>query len=265
LDYVATVPLPPNTDPCLFAGFLRDKNVELVKCRTSDLEIPANAEIVIEGYIDTAEPLQPSGKLAIATGYYREERQVARMQVSAVTHRANPIYPALICGPAPMEDFWMNKASERILQPLVTLHIPEIVDYHMPRAGLFRHLLFVSIRKQYAQQARKVMNALWSFGPLTVAKVIVIVDQDVDVHNEEEVWFHVGANVHPGRDTVFCEGPAHIDDHAAPAAGLGHKIGIDATRKIPGEGKVRDWPDELKMNEATLALIQRRWPEYGID
>lgn len=265
LDYTAAAPLPPNTDAFLFAGFLRGKGVELVKCRSNDLAVPTNAEIIIEGFIDTDAPLVPADSIAAATGYYRVGQEVPRMQVTAVTHRANPMFPILVRGRPPMEDYWLNQASMRIFRPLVRLYVPEVVDYHMPRAGVFRHILFVSIRKEYAQQARKVMNALWSLGPLTVAKLIVVVDGDVDVRDEEQVWFHVGANVHPGRDTVFCEGPGDMDDHAAPIQGMGHKLGLDATRKLPEEGHSRPWPDALTMTPEIKERVSRRWADYGLD
>ena len=265
LDYTAAAPLPANTDVFLFAGFLRGKGLKLVKCRSNDLEVPTNAEIVIEGFIDTEAPLVPSGNIAVATGYYRVGQEVPRMQVTAVTHRANPLFPFLVWGRPPMEDYWLNQASIRIFRPLLRLCIPEVVDYHMPRAGVFRHILFVSICKEYPQQSRKVMNALWSLGPLTVAKMIVVVDGDVDIHDEEQVWFQVGANVHPGRDTVFCEGPGDMDDHAAPVQGMGHKLGLDATRKLPEEGHSRSWPEALTMTPEIVERVSRRWADYGLD
>ena len=264
LTYTACAPLPHTTDACLFAGFLRGDNVELVKCRSVDLEIPADAEIVIEGMIDTSSRLEPGGLVAAPTGYYAMAGDAPVLKVTALTHRSNPVYPALILGGPRTESYWLGKANERIFLPLMRMFVPELVDLHMPRAGVFRNLAFASIEKQYPQQARKVMNALWGLDGLMVTKIIVVVDSDVDVHDEERVWLTVGANVHPGRDVLFCEGPTHMDDHAAPERGMGHKLGIDATRKLPEEGHARPWPPQLAMNPEIVELVTRRWEEYGI-
>jgi 4-hydroxy-3-polyprenylbenzoate decarboxylase len=261
---MACAPLPPFTDECLFGGFLRDRNIDLVKCRSNDLEVPAHAEIVLEGYIDAEQPTAPAGSFAAPTGFATMPEDLPVIRLTALTHRSNPLFPAMIYGKSPMEDFWIGQALERIFLPLVRLFIPELVDYHLPLAGAGRHLLFVSIRKEYPQQARKVMNALWSFGRLMVTKTIVVVDADVDVHNEQEVWFRVGANVHPGRDVVFCDGPGDWLDHAAPIRGLGQKMGLDATRKLPEEGHSRPWPDELQMSDDLRERVNRRWGEYGL-
>lgn len=264
LAYAAGAPLPPQTDECVFAGFLRNRNVDLVACRSNELEVPAHAEIVIEGYIDASAELVPAGPLGGPTGFYALEGELPVMEVTALTHRSNPILPALVYGRPPAEDYWMQRASERIFLPLVRLLIPELTDYHMPRPAAFRNLLFAGIRKEYPHQARKVMNALWSLDRLMVSKMIVIVDDDVDVRDEEEVWFRVGANVHPGRDVVFSEGPADMLDHAAPVRGLGHKMGLDATRKLPDEGHPRPWPDMLHTSRDIQELVSRRWEEYGL-
>jgi len=263
--YMATAPLPPHTDACLLGGLLRGENVNLVKCRSIDLEVPADAEIVIEGLIDTAAELEPAGPIAWPTGFYGEREELPTLQVTALTHRSNPFYPAMIPGPPPMDEYWLGKATERVMVPFLKLLLPEIVDLHMPRAGLFRNLLFVSIRKQYPQQARQVMNGLWGLGQLAVAKMVVVVDENVDVHDEEQVWYDVGANTHPGRDVVFCEGPTHMTDHAAPVRGMGHKMGIDATRKSFEEGHPRNWPERLAVNEEIAEMVTRRWSEYGFD
>jgi 4-hydroxy-3-polyprenylbenzoate decarboxylase len=263
--YMASAPLPANTDECLFGGFLRGKNIDLVKCRSIELEVPAEAEIVLEGYIDPSAPLETSGPIATATGHYAISQAQPVMQVTAVTRRANPIFPAIIVGAPPTEDYWLGKATERLFLPLVKMVAPELIDLNMPRAGVFRHLLFVSIRKQYPQQARKVMNVLWSLDWLMTAKIIVVVDADVDVHNEEQVWLRVGNNVHPGRDVVFCEGPTHVHDHAAPCRGVGHKMGFDATQKLPEEGHPRPWPAMLAANANIRDLVNGRWHEYGLE
>lgn len=261
--YMAHAPLPPNTDECLLGGFLRSQNVELVRCRSIDLEVPAQAEIVIEGHIDVTAELESAGPLGTSTGFYSPAAELPTMHVTAITQRSNPVFPAMILGKHPVEEFWLNRATERIFLPLVKLFVPELVDLHQPPAGNFRNLLFVSIRKQYPQQARKVMHALWSFGRLAVSKIIVVVDEDVDVQDENQVWFTVGSHTHPGRDVLFCEGPAHPLDHAAPVAGMGHKMGIDATRKLPDEGHPRPWPETLSMPADISELVTNRWSEYG--
>ncbi len=261
--YMAAAPFPANTDECLLGGFLRGKSIELVRCRSIELEVPADAEIVLEGLIDTTAPLESAGLIAEPTGFYALPCEQPVLQLTALTHRSNPVFPAMILGKPPMEDFWLGKATERIFLPFVKLFVPEIVDLHLPRAGAFRNLLFVSIRKEYPGQARKVMNSLWGFSELMVSKIIIVVDEGVSVFDEEDVWFHVGANVHPGRDVVFCEGPTHLSDHAAPVLGMGHKMGIDATGKLPEEGHPRQWPEPLEMPHEIRERIDQRWNEYG--
>lgn len=265
LTYAATAPLPPKTDACLLAGFLRNRNVEMVQCRSVNLQVPAHAEFVIEGLIDTQAAFESVEPVAAPTGFYRPSEDVPMINVTALTHRSNPVMPVMILGRQPMEDFWLQKANERIFAPFVKLFVPEIVDFHMPRAGAFRNLLFVSIQKRYPQQAQKVMHALWGLGRLALSKLIVVVDSDVDVHNEEQVWFHVGANMHPGRDVVFSEGPTDMLDHAATVRGMGHKMGLDATRKLPEEGHPRNWPDRLNASDEIEQLVDRRWSDYGLD
>ena len=262
--YMATAPLPPNTDECLLAGFLRGKPVELVQCRTIELEVPASAEIVIEGYIEPGEALITEGPFGDHTGFYSLEDNFPVYHVTAVTHRSNPVYPTTIVGKPPMEDYYMGKATERMFLPLVKMFVPEVVDYDLPIFGVFHNFAFVSIRKTYPQQARKVMSAIWGLGQMMFSKIIVVVDAHVNVHDHNQVWFHVGANVHPGRDVVFHQGPTDILDHAAPACGVGHKMGIDATAKLPEEGHPRPWPPEMVMSREMKDLVTRRWSEYGL-
>ncbi|HEV3079640.1 MAG TPA: menaquinone biosynthesis decarboxylase [Gemmataceae bacterium] len=262
--YMATAPLPPATDECLFGGFLRGKPVELAKCKSIDLEVPAGADFVIEGYLDPAEPLVTEGPFGDHTGFYSLADQFPLFHVTALTHRANPIYPTTIVGKPPQEDCYMGKATERLFLPLIKLFIPEVVDYDLPWFGVFHNFAFVSIRKRYPQHARKVMSAIWGLGQMMFSKIIVIVDEHVNVHNHEEVWFHVGANVHPGRDVVFNQGPTDLLDHAAPVSCVGHKMGIDATRKLPEEGHPREWPGEMLMSPEVIEKVSRRWQEYGI-
>jgi len=263
--YMAHAPLPVNTDECLLGGFLRGKNIELVGCRSVDLEVPAFAEIVLEGTIDPAAPLSESGPIGEGTGFYSVRSEQPVMDVTAITHRSNPICPVMIPGKPPVESDWLHQATVRLLLPFVRLFIPDVVDLHMPRCGAYRNLLFVSLRKRHPQQARQVMNALWGLDSLTTCKMIVVVDENVNVQDEQAVWFHVGANSHPGRDVLFCEGPTGSSDHAAPIRGLGHKMGIDATAKLPREGHPRPWPAPLQMTSETIDLIDRRWQEYGFD
>lgn len=262
--YMATAPLPPATDECLFGGFLRGKPVELVQCKTIDLQVPASADFVIEGWLDPKEPLVTEGPFGDHTGFYSLADQFPLFHVTAITHRSNPIYPTTIVGKPPQEDCWMGKATERLFLPLIRMFIPEVVDYDLPWFGVFHNFAFVAIRKRYAQQARKVMSAIWGLGQMMFSKIIVVVDEHVNVHNHDEVWFHVGANVHPGRDVVFNQGPTDLLDHAAPVCCVGHKMGIDATRKFPDEGHPREWPDEMLMTPDVIDRVSKRWAEYGI-
>lgn len=261
---MATAPLPPNTDECLLGGLLRGAPIDLVKCRTIDLEVPASAEIVIEGFVDPTEPWQMHGAFGERTGFYSLAAEFPLFHVTAITQRANPIYPTTLAGKPPMEEYWLHKANERMFLPLVRMFIPELVDYNLPRAGVFRNLCFVRIKKTYPMQARKVMNAIWSLPHLMFSKIVVVVDEEVDVQDEEKVWFHVGANVDLGRDLAFSEGPLDVLDHAAPRCGAGQKIGIDATRKFPEEGHPRPWPEELFMPREVKDYVTARWEQYGL-
>ncbi len=263
--YASSIPAPYGNDETMLAGFLGGRNVELVTCRSVELEVPADVEIVIEGYIDVDKPLERAAPLGSASGFYGQTNELPVLKVTGLTHRSNPIFPAMIPNRPPAESEWLGRATESILSPFVKLFVPEIKALHQPRYGSFRNFLFVSIDKRYPQQARKVMHALWSFNRLTVSKIIVVLDSDIDVTDEGLVWFHVGANVHPGRDVTFCEGPTHVSDHAAPVSGVGHKMGIDATRKLPEEGHPRPWPDALTMTSDIEALVSERWAEYGMD
>ncbi len=263
LPYAATCPLPPDVSELLFAGFLNDGGIELCPCKSIEMEVPVNAEIVIEGYVDPEEMLI-EGPFGDHTGFYSLADRYPAFHVTAITHRRDPIYPTTIVGPPPQEDYYLGKATERIFLPLLRMLIPDIVDYSLPRFGAFHNAVFVSIRKDYPMQARKVMSSIWGAGQMMFSKMIVVVDDHVNVHDEQDVLFHMGANVDWRRDTVIVDGPCDILDHATPYYGTGAKIGIDATRKIAGEGMVRDWPDELKMSQETLELISRRWTEYGL-
>jgi 4-hydroxy-3-polyprenylbenzoate decarboxylase len=261
--FTAHAPLPPDIDAYRMAGILREQPIDLIRCRSIDLEVPADAEIVIEGTITPGDPLVETTGIGQPTGFAGPDELLPRMNASAVTHRANPVCPGVIVGPPPTEILWLERLTERCLLPFVRLFVPEILDIHFPTAGVFRNLVFAKIDKQMPGQARKVMNALWSLPMLSTTKIVIVVDKDVDVRDEDQVWFHVGANVHPGRDVAFWEGPTHTSDHAAPTRGLGYKMGIDATRKSRDENHPRAWPELLESSEEIRDRVSRRWTEYG--
>jgi 4-hydroxy-3-polyprenylbenzoate decarboxylase len=263
MPYAATAPLPPGVEEHLFAGFLNGHGIELVKCKTIDLEVPANSEIVIEGYVDPNEKLL-EGPFGDHTGFYSLADWYPAFHVTAITHRKDPIYPTTIVGKPPMEDYFLGKATERVFLPLLKMLIPDIVDYSLPIAGVFHNCAFVKIRKEYAFQARRVMHAIWGAGQMAFTKFLVVVDEHVNVHDEQDVLFHLFANCDPARDTEVVHGPVDILDHASPDLGAGSKMGFDATVKLPAEGRVRAWPKELEMDQRTKDLVARRWKEYGL-
>lgn len=262
--YSASAPLPPNVDEYVFAGFLRRKPVKLARCVTSELLVPAEADIVIEGYIDPAEPLVLEGPFGDHTGFYSLADYYPAVHVTAITRRKDPIYPATIVGRPPMEDYYLGHATERIFLPLLRLTVPEIVDYHMPAYGIFHNLVFVGIDKQFPGQAYKVMNALWGMGLMSLAKVIVVVDKDVNVRDPEEAWWVALNHIDPERDVRFTMGPIDVLDHSSRAFTYGSKMGIDATRKWTEEGFTREWPDRIEMDEATKARVDAMWDELGL-
>jgi len=262
--YSAHAPLPAPTDPYAFSGFLRNRALELVRARTIEIDVPAQAEIVMEGFIDTtAEPLEV-GPVANPTGFYSTAETVLPLHLSAVTQRANPIWPAMIPAAPPAEEGVFSRATERIFLPLLKLMIPEIVDVHFPPAGAGRFLMFVSIQKAYPQQARRVVNALWSLHSLLSLKMIVVVDDDANVHDEQDVWYRVSTNMNPGRDLILSEGPGDVYDHSATVQGIGHKLGLDATRKSSAEGHPREWPTALTMPTEIQQRLQSRLDEFGL-
>jgi 4-hydroxy-3-polyprenylbenzoate decarboxylase len=263
VTYSATAPLPPDIDELLFAGFLRQSPVKLVKCQTIDLEVPANAEIVIEGYVDQNE-LRTEGPFGDHTGFYSLAGTFPVLHVTAVTHRREPIYQTTIVGKPPQEDCYLGKATERIFLPLLQMLVPEIVDMCLPWEGVFHNCAIIAIDKRYAGHARKVMSAVWGLGQLMFTKFAIVVDKDVDVQNLSEVALHVFGNTDPKRDMMFVEGPLDILDHASPLLGFGSKVGIDATRKWRSEGFDRDWPQPIEMSEDISALVSARWAEYGL-
>jgi 4-hydroxy-3-polyprenylbenzoate decarboxylase len=263
MPYAATAPLPPSVEELLFAGFLNGGGIDLVRCKTIDMEVPASAEIVIEGYVDPAETLV-EGPFGDHTGFYSLADRYPAFHVTAITHRENPIYPTTIVGKPPMEDYFLGKATERVFLPLLKMLIPDVVDYSLPMAGVFHNCAFVKIRKEYPFQARRVMHAIWGAGQMAFTKFIVVVDEHVNVHDEQDVLFHLFSNCDPARDTEVIHGPVDILDHASPDLGAGSKMGFDATVKLPAEGKVRAWPKELEMDAKTKELVTQRWKEYGL-
>ena len=261
--YSAILPLPPDLDEMMISGFLRGSPVEMVKCVTNDIEVPANAEFVLEGYVDVTE-LRREGPFGDHTGYYSLADQYPVFHVKCVTHRRDPIYATTIVGPPPMEDFYMGKAIERIFLPLMRLQLPEVRDMCMPAEGIFHNIMLVSIRKSYPGHARKVMSAIWGLGQAMFTKVIVVVDEDVDVQNISEVAWRALNNIDPERDMQFTMGPIDSLDHASRLVNYGSKVGIDATKKWPGEGFTREWPDVLKMSAEVKQKVDELWRKAGL-
>jgi 4-hydroxy-3-polyprenylbenzoate decarboxylase len=265
LTYAATAPLPPIVDEVLFAGFLRGRGVRMVRCKTIDVKVPADAEFVLEGYVDN-EDLRVEGPFGDHTGVYSLADYVPTFHVQCLTRRRAPLYAATVVGKPPMEDAWLGKATERIFLPLLQMVVPEIVDYNLPVEGGFHNLCLVSIKKAYPGQAKKVMNALWGLGHMMMlTRCLIVVDDDVDVHDVRSVAWFVLNNLDPSRDLVVMPGPVDDLDHSGSyLPSLGHKLGIDATRKGPDEGYRRAWPPDIVMDEATRTLVTQRWSEYGL-
>jgi 4-hydroxy-3-polyprenylbenzoate decarboxylase len=247
--FCATAPLPDGLDELLLAGYLRKKAVELVKCETSNLEVPANADIVIEGYVTPREPLRQEGPFGDHTGYYTLPEPYPVFHITAITRRKSAVYPATIVGMPPMEDFYIGGASVKLFLPVLKMNFPEMVDLALPAEGVFHNLVFASIKKSYPYQAYKLMHGLWGMGQMMFTKYIIVVDDDVDVHNTREVLFRLCANTDPQRDSIFTKGPADVLDHTTTEIAVGSKMGIDATRKLPGEGFPRPWPPLIRMSE----------------
>jgi 4-hydroxy-3-polyprenylbenzoate decarboxylase len=261
--FAAIVPAPPEVEEYLIAGFLRGSPVEVVQCETVDLQVPAHAEIVLEGYVELGE-LRAEGPFGDHTGFYTLADLYPVFNLTCITHRKNPIYAATIVGRPPMEDAWMGKAVERIFLPAMRMTIPEIVDINLPVEAVFHNLMLVSIRKSYPGQARKVMNAIWSLGQAMFTKIIIVVDEDCDVQNIPEVVLRVANNIDPERDIQFTLGPIDSLDHASRLPNYGSKMGIDATRKWQAEGFNRPWPAMIEMDRATKARIDALWAKLGL-
>jgi 4-hydroxy-3-polyprenylbenzoate decarboxylase len=253
--FAATAPLPDGLDELLFAGFVRKRSIELVPCKTIDVDIPADADFVLEGYVQPGE-MRPEGPFGDHTGFYTAIEDYPVFHLTAITHRRDAIYPTTIVGIPPMEDYYIGDACVRIFLPVFKMNFPEIVDMTLPPEGVFHNLVFVSIRKQYPYQAFKVMHGLWGMGQMMFSKYIVTVDEDCDVHNTSEVIFRLCANTDPARDTTVVKNPSDSLDHAPSEQNIGSHMGFDATRKLPGENyRHRQWPELLRMTEEAQALV----------
>jgi 4-hydroxy-3-polyprenylbenzoate decarboxylase len=263
--FAGVIPAPPDLDEFMLAGFLRRAPVELVRCQTVDLEVPANSEIVLEGYVDLNE-FRCEGPFGDHTGYYSLADDYPVFHVTCVTHRRDPVYLTTVVGPPPQEDYFMGHAIERILLPVMRLQFPEIVDVHMPAEGIFHNLMIVSIRKSYPGHARKIMSGIWGLGQAMFTKVLVVVDEDVNVQDMREVAWKALCAIDPERDVEFHLGPVDTLDHAARLPDFGSHMGVDATRKWPAEGYSRGpWPDEIRMDPETRRRIDALWSRLGLD
>jgi 4-hydroxy-3-polyprenylbenzoate decarboxylase len=257
------LPIPPDLDEMMFSGFLKKESVELVKCETNELEVPANAEIVLEGYVNLNE-MRTEGPFGDHTGFYSLEGQYPVFHIDCITHREDPIYLTTVVGRPPQEDYYIGYAIERVFLPLMKMTHPEIVDVSMPAEGIVHNLMIVSIRKSFPGHARKVMNAIWSLGQAMFTKVLVVVDHDVNVHDYRELVWKALCAIDPERDVQFTLGPVDTLDHAARMQDFGSKMGIDATRKWPTEGFTRPWPDEILMDQATKSRVDSLWKTLGL-
>lgn len=262
--YAACAPLPPVVPELMFSGFVRKEPVELVRCKTIDMEVPANAEFILEGYVDPGEE-RIEGPFGDHTGFYSPADPYPVFHCTCITRKKNPIYPATLVGKPPQEDLYLGKATERIFLPMMQMLLPEIIDVNMPAEGTFHNCVLVRIKKRYPGHARKVAYGLWGMGLMMLAKCIVIVDEDTDVQNLSDTAWRVFANIDPKRDFFFAEGPADDLEHASPMWRLGSKVGIDATRKLPEEGHPRQWPEEITMSDEMIGQVTRKWREYGLD
>ncbi|MHB9111689.1 MAG: menaquinone biosynthesis decarboxylase [Thermoleophilia bacterium] len=262
--YAATAPLPRGIDEMMLAGFLKGSPVEMVECRTIDMEVPATAEIILEGYVEKGE-LRREGPFGDHTGYYSLAGDYPVFHLNCITHRRDPIYATTIVGRPPMEDCFLGKATERLFLPLLKITLPEMVDMNLPLEGVFHNCAILSIRKSYPMHAKKVMSAVWGLGMMSLTKFVVIVDEHVDVHDESEVAWRVFNNVDPRRDVLLTEGPLDVLDHSSPTANYGAKMGLDATKTWPSEGHEREWPDDIAMTEEVRKMVDEKWSRLGIN
>ncbi|MED5450301.1 MAG: UbiD family decarboxylase, partial [Chloroflexota bacterium] len=260
--WTGALPLPPDMDEIAVSGVLSNASVQMVRCKSIDLEVPANSEMVLEGYVVPGE-LREEGPFGDHTGYYSLEDNYPVFHLTAITHRKDPIYPATVVGRPPSEDFFMGKAVERLMLPALQLTLPEIVDINMPAEGVFHNLVIVSMKKEYPGHTRKVMNAIWGLGLMMLAKGIIIVDDDVNIQDLSEVAWRVSSNINPDTDLVVTEGPVDDLDHSSPTPKYGSKLGIDATKKSEMDGRKRIWPPDVIMSEEMKSQVSKRWAEYG--
>jgi 4-hydroxy-3-polyprenylbenzoate decarboxylase len=261
--WAGALPLPPDMDEIVVSGVIRNSSVPMVKCKTIDLEVPAESEFILEGYIIPGE-LKTEGPFGDHTGYYSLEDEYPVFHITAITHRKDPIYPATVVGRPPSEDYFMGKAIERLMLPALQLTLPEVVDINMPAEGVFHNLVIVSMKKEYPGHTRKVLNALWGLGLLMLSKTIIVVDEFVDVQNLSEVAWRVTSNIDPKNDIIFAEGPVDDLDHSSQQAKFGSKMGIDATEKTELDGRTRKWPPDVIMSQEIIELVNNKWSDYGI-
>ncbi len=261
--WTGSAPLPPDMNELIVSGFIRQEGVEMVKAKTVDLEVPAHAEMIIEGYVVPGDE-RMEGPFGDHTGYYSMPDMYPVFHVTCITHRRSPIYPTIIVGRPPMEDYYMGKVTERVFLPIIQMILPEVMDINMPAEGVFHNLVIVSIKKEYPGQTRKVMYGLWGMGLMSLAKTIIVVDHFVNVHDPSEVTWRVTNNIDPSQDILFASGPLDDLDHASPTPKFGSKMGIDATAKGTMESRQRDWPPDIVMNPETVALVDSKWAQYGI-
>jgi 4-hydroxy-3-polyprenylbenzoate decarboxylase len=261
--YCATAPLPEGLDEFVLAGFLRNKPVALVKCVTCDLEVPAESQFILEGYVQPGE-FRREGPFGDHTGFYSPADDYPVFHLTAITRRKDPVYQATIVGYPPMEDAWLGKLTERLFLPLIRQQLPEIVDMNLPVEGCFHNLCFVSIDKRYPGHAHKIMHAIWGLGQMMFTKMICVFDKEVDVQNLKEVLFYLGNHLDPMRDTVIVKGPVDALDHAADLAHLGGKLGMDCTRTWPEEGYGREWPERITMDPAVKSRVDALWQRLGL-
>ncbi|MDC7226483.1 MAG: menaquinone biosynthesis decarboxylase [Spirochaetales bacterium] len=264
LIYAATAPLPSIIDETMFAGFLRRSSVDLVKCVTNPIKVPANAEFILEGWVDPTEPLVLEGPFGDHTGYYSLQDYYPVFHIDKITRKKKPVYPATIVGKPPMEDCYLAKLTERTFLPLLKMINPEIIDINLPLEGVFHNCVIVSIEKKFPGHAKKVMNALWGTGQMMYTKMIIVVDKNVNVQDLSTVMWKVFNNIDAKRDLLISEGPLDALDHASPLPHYGSRLGIDATKKWPEEGHNREWPNDIEMSDEIKNKVTERWSEYGL-
>lgn len=264
ITYAATAPLPEGIYEMLFAGFLRKKPVDMVDCLTVPLQVPADSEFILEGYVDPAEPLRTEGPFGDHTGYYSLQGEYPVFHVTCVTHKRNAVYPATIVGKPPMEDCYMAKATERLFLPLLRLIVPEVLDMDLPLSGVFHNCAIISMRKRYPGQVQKVLNSLWGLGQMMYTKMIIVVDAEIDVHDLQTVMWKVFNNIDGRRDIIFSDGPLDALDHASPRPLYGTRVGIDATKKTAFDGHTRPWPDDIVMSDSVKQKIDSIWDDLGL-